>query len=111
MFEHVLNMRTRYITVALEDIYQPHNASAVLRSCECFGIQDVHIIENNNEYRINPEVVMGASKWLNLIRYREKEFNTMEAVRVLREKGYRIIATSPGTGAVPLEEFDVCKGR
>jgi tRNA (guanosine-2'-O-)-methyltransferase len=111
LFEHVLNMRTRYITVALEDIYQPHNASAVLRSCECFGIQDVHIIENNNEYRINPEVVMGASKWLNLIRYREKEFNTMEAVRVLREKGYRIIATSPGKGAVPLEEFDVRKGR
>ena len=60
LFKQVLNQRTRYITVVLEDI-QPHNASAVLRSCECFGVQDVHIIENKNEYRLNPEVVMGAT--------------------------------------------------
>ncbi|MEZ5012015.1 MAG: TrmH family RNA methyltransferase, partial [Bacteroidales bacterium] len=44
-FDRVLSYRTRYITLVLEDIYQPHNASAVLRSCDCFGIQDIHVIE------------------------------------------------------------------
>jgi tRNA (guanosine-2'-O-)-methyltransferase len=111
LFEQVLRYRTRYITVALEDIYQPHNASAVLRSCECFGIQDIHIIENKNEYRINPDVVMGATKWLELRRYREKEFNTSDAIMELRQKGYRIVATTVRDGSVPLEEFDVTKGK
>lgn len=111
LFKRVLAYRTRYITVVLEDIYQPHNASAVLRSCECFGIQDVHIIENRNPYRINPDVVMGASKWLSLKKYRGKEFNTPEAVSGLRKKGYRIVATSARQGALPLESFDIRKGR
>lgn len=111
LFERVLDYRTRYITVVLEDIYQPHNASAVLRSCECFGIQDLHVIENKNEYRINPDVVMGASKWINLKKYRGKEFNTRDAVSDLRRRDYRIIATTTREGAVPLEEFDICRGR
>ena len=111
LFERVLEYRTRYITVVLEDIYQSQNASAVLRSCECFGIQDVHIIENKNEYRVNPDVVMGASKWLNLYKYRGEEFNTMNAVAGLREKGYRIVATTTREGSVSLEEFDLRKGK
>ncbi len=61
LFDRVLDFRARYITVVLEDIYQSHNASAVLRTCECFGIQDVHIIENRNTYNINPDVVLGAT--------------------------------------------------
>lgn len=112
MFERILDFRTRYITVVLEDIYQPHNASAVMRSCECFGIQDVHIIENKNEYRINPDVVMGASKWLSISRYRVKDQNTVDSISALRENGYRIIATIPdGEGSVSLEEFDIKKGK
>ena len=47
-FSEIIRHRTRHVTIVLEDIFQPHNASAVLRSCDCFGIQDVHIIENNN---------------------------------------------------------------
>ncbi len=91
----VLGQRTRHLTVVLEDIYQPHNASAVLRSCDCFGVQDVHIIENLNTYEINPDVVMGASKWLNLYKYNNESFNTPSCFEMLKEKGYKIIATSP----------------
>ena len=85
-FEEVLDCRTRHITVVLEDIFQPHNASAVLRSCELRGIQDVHIVENNNHYDVNPEVVMGSTKWLNLYHYEGKEFNTPTAYEQLHEK-------------------------
>lgn len=94
-FEEVLAWRTRQITVVLEDIFQPHNASAVLRSCDLTGIQDVHIIENNYAFDINPDVVMGSTKWLNIHRYNELEFNTPMAIEQLKAQGYRIVATCP----------------
>ena len=52
--QQVLGERTRHITVVLEDVYQPQNASAVVRTCECLGIQELHVIENLYEYRLNP---------------------------------------------------------
>ncbi len=109
--DRVIRNRTRYITIALEDIYQSHNASAVLRTCECFGIQDVHIIENKNRYTINPDVALGASKWLNLKKYNTNEFNTLEAVSALRLAGYRIIATTLTEDATPLEDINLDKGK
>lgn len=110
-FERVLACRTRYITVALENIFQPHNASAVLRSMECFGVQDVHIIENEYEYRINPDVALGASKWLTFYRYNQARHNTRQAIEQLRKAGYRIVATTPRADAVGLEDFDLSAGR
>jgi tRNA (guanosine-2'-O-)-methyltransferase len=103
--------RTKYLTVVLEDIYQPHNASAVLRTCDCFGIQDVHIIENKNKYSVNPDVALGASKWLSLKKYNEQENNTVACINALKEKGYRIVATTPHTDDVNLEDFDLHKGK
>ena len=94
-FEEVLAWRTRHITVVLEDIFQPHNASAVLRSCDLTGIQDVHIIENNFSFDINPDVVMGSTKWLDIHHYNEQEFNTPEVIDRLHEQGYQIVATCP----------------
>jgi tRNA (guanosine-2'-O-)-methyltransferase len=94
-FGEVLRNRTRFITIVLEDIFQPHNASAVLRTCDCFGIQDVHIIENRNRYEVNPDVALGSSKWLTLHKYNKAENNTAECLSRLKEEGYRIIATTP----------------
>ncbi len=94
-FEEIILQRTRHVTVVLEDIFQPHNTSAVLRSCDCFGVQDVHIIENNNKYEINPDVALGSSKWLSLFKYHESENNTAACLQHLKDNGYRIIATTP----------------
>jgi tRNA (guanosine-2'-O-)-methyltransferase len=109
-FEAIVQQRTRYISVVLEDLYQPHNASAVLRSCDCFGIQDVHIIENVNTYDVNPDVALGSSKWLNMIRYNTSENNTPEAIAALKSKGYRIVATTPHRSEVTLQQLDLRKG-
>jgi tRNA (guanosine-2'-O-)-methyltransferase len=109
-FREIINLRTRYITVVLEDIYQPHNASAVLRSCDCFGVQDVHIIENRNRYEVNPDVALGSSKWLTMIKYNSAPDNTPEALTALRRKGYRIVATTPHQDDVTLQELPVEKG-
>jgi tRNA (guanosine-2'-O-)-methyltransferase len=94
-FVHALQFRTRHLTIVLEDIFQPHNASAVLRTCDCFGIQDVHIIENRNKYEVNPDVALGASKWLDLIKYNQTENNTVECINTLKKRGYRVVATTP----------------
>jgi tRNA (guanosine-2'-O-)-methyltransferase len=112
LFDKILDLRTRYITIVLEDIYQAHNASAVLRSCECFGIQDVHLIENHFEYRISPDVALGSDKWLTLHRYNNPNVkNTETAVETLRSKGYRIVATTPHKNDCSLEDFDLNKGK
>jgi len=110
-FLKVLNERTRYLSIVLEDIYQPQNASAVLRTADCFGIQNVHIVENKHEYRINPDVEKGASSWLSLYRYDEQQNNTKRALQALKKQGYRIIATTPHTDDVDLYDLDVTKGK
>ena len=110
-FRQVIANRTRYITVVLEDIYQSQNASAVLRTCDCLGIQDVHIIENKNRFQLNPDVVLGSSKWLNLHKHCSEEENTISAMEKLRSDGYRIVATSPHRDDTSPEEFDLTKGK
>lgn len=101
--ERVLANRTRQITVVLEDIYQSQNASAVVRTCECFGIQDIHIIENRNRYEVNRYVVRGSFKWENLIRYNSKEKdNTEVCYNYLRNHGYTIVATDPSEANIPV---------
>lgn len=110
-FVRVLNLRTNYITVVLEDLFQSHNASAVIRSCDCFGIQDIHFIENKYQFSENPEVAVGASNWLNLYRYNKLENNSLKTIQFLKNKGYRIIATTPHTNNVLLENFDLSKGK
>jgi tRNA (guanosine-2'-O-)-methyltransferase len=111
LFKQVIEKRTRYITVVLEDIFQAQNASAVLRTCDCFGIQDVHIIENTNEFQINPDVELGAAHWLNLNSYNVQKNNTLSAIDNLRRKGYRIVATTPHSNDTELENFDLNKGK
>jgi tRNA (guanosine-2'-O-)-methyltransferase len=105
-FVNVLNQRTRYITVVLEDVFQGHNAAAVLRSCDCFGVQDIYCVENRNEFKPNEEVSMGAGQWLNIYRFREKEKNNTEiCYQTLRKKGYKIVATSPHANAVSIKDL------
>ena len=109
LFDQILLNRTRYLTVILEDIFQPHNASAVLRTCDCFGVQDVHIIENENKYEVNPDVALGAYKWLDLIKHNSAESNTKEAFKTIRNQGYTIVATSPHKGDFLIDDFPIDK--
>ena len=94
-FDEVIAMRSDYMRVVLENVYQAHNASAVVRSCDCFGIQHVHFIENRNRMKLSDDVAMGSSNWLSIHRHNEKENNTVETLQDLKNAGYRIIATTP----------------
>jgi tRNA (guanosine-2'-O-)-methyltransferase len=100
LFDRIAADRTRHITLVLEDIYQPHNASAVVRTAELLGVQDLHVIENRNRYKVNPEVTLGSSKWTELHRYRERGAdNSTDCVRHLTARGFTLVATVPGEGA------------
>jgi tRNA (guanosine-2'-O-)-methyltransferase len=103
VFKEVLDRRTRHLTVVLEDLYQMHNISAVVRSCDIFGIQDVHIIRKNYDAKISHGIAKGAEKWLTFYEYDQ----TQKAIDELKRKGYRIIATTPHGRTVSLPDFDV----
>ncbi len=102
-FTDVLSRRTNHFTIAIEDVYQLHNTSAVMRSCEVFGIQNLNVVEEKYGKRIDKEIAMGAEKWVDINR-----FATMDdCVNSLRSKGYRIVATTPHCQNCDLEDFDI----
>jgi tRNA (guanosine-2'-O-)-methyltransferase len=108
----VLDLRTRYIAVVLEDIYQAQNASAAVRTCECMGIQDIHLVENVSQYSINPRVLRGSNKWISMIRYKSKSDDTTgQCLDRLREDGYRILVTDPSEDGVPVDDVDIEGGK
>lgn len=110
--EKVLNNRTHHVTVVLEDIFQSQNASAVIRTCECMGLQDIHIIEMISKYEINRRVLKGANKWMNLHRYRTRGANNVEACfQHLHEQGYKILVADPDEDGKSIHDIDVTEGK
>jgi tRNA (guanosine-2'-O-)-methyltransferase len=104
-FLKVLQNRTNHFTVAIEDVFQMHNASAVMRSCEVFGIQELNVIEQRYGKSIDKEIAMGAQKWVDI-----NSFDTVSScITDLRNKGYQIIATTPHENDCLLEDFDITK--
>jgi len=92
-FAEILNQRTRQLTVVLENIFQPHNASAVIRSCDAFGLQDLHVIERSNPFRPNKEIALGSERWISLHRHPRSS----SCVAQLQQDGFALVATSPHT--------------
>jgi tRNA (guanosine-2'-O-)-methyltransferase len=109
--DRVLAQRTRYVTVVLEDIFQSQNASAVLRTTECMGLQDVHIVEDRSKYHLNVRVLKGANKWLTMHRHRTKGVNNIaQCYEQLRNSGYRILLADPAEDGTPVDQINVEEG-
>lgn len=103
LFDRLAPQRTRHIAVVLEDIYQSHNASAVLRSCDCFGVQDVHVVESRNPFNPAGDVAVGSSKWVDWY----KHGSIQDAYRHLHKQGYRIVATLPHENDTMITDLDI----
>lgn len=104
-FEKVLALRTNHFAVGLENIFQPHNANAVIRSCDCFGIQNCYVIESINKFSASKGVSKGAIKWVDI----HKNNNTINTLDVLKKEGYQIVATTPHKNDCSLSDFDIAK--
>lgn len=107
LFQEKLKERSNRITLVLEDVFQSRNISAAMRSADCFGIQNIHIIENKNNFIKDKSVSLGAGKWINIKQYNTEENNTINCLKKLKKEGYQIIATSPHNSNISLEEIDV----
>lgn len=103
VIQRALEYRTRYLTVAVENSTNPHNASAVVRSCDIFGVQDMHVIQSNEAFKALNAVAKGASKWINLYRYE----TTASCIEQLKKDGYRIVATTPHERGYTLSELPI----
>ncbi|AWX43066.1 tRNA (guanosine(18)-2'-O)-methyltransferase [Flagellimonas maritima] len=101
-FLDVLAERTKFLTVAIEDVYQLHNTSAVIRSCDAFGVQEIHVIEDKFGKRLDKNIAMGAEQWVDVNRYT----TTSDCIRVLKDEGYTIIATTPHDNSTLLSNFE-----
>lgn len=106
-FERIASERTRYFTVAVENIFQEHNASAVMRSCDCFGVQDLHIIEKTNKFNVNRDIALGSGQWVNHYHYTDEHFPTTDCIQNLKNKGYKIAATTPHTDAYTINTLPI----
>lgn len=109
LFSKVTANRTRHFTIVAEDTYQDHNASALIRNCDCFGIQDLHIIEEINRYRLAVGMTQGSEKWVDLHYYSKNEDNTQTCIDTLKGQGYAIIATTPHENDCFVDDFDVSR--
>lgn len=105
-FGHVMAGRTRKITVLLENLSQSHNFSAILRSCDCFGVQDVHVVDPREVFEVSKDVALGAEKWLSIQRYHGKTA-AEQSVRHLKDAGYRVVVTSPHGESESIRNVDV----
>lgn len=113
LMERILSYRTRYLTVVMEDLYQSQNTSAIIRTCECMGIQDVHVIEHYARYGTNKKVLKGSHYWMDIIKHRVRHERNSIASEItgLKNNGYRILVTSVDPGSKPIQEVDVSAGK
>jgi tRNA (guanosine-2'-O-)-methyltransferase len=95
------------LVVGIENIQQDHNASAIMRSMDCLGFQELHLIEKNNSYQFQRDIALGAARWLDVTQHQEGPEPVLDAIAQLKNKGYRIVATSPHHKAVTPQTIDI----
>jgi tRNA (guanosine-2'-O-)-methyltransferase len=106
-FEQVLNLRTKHITVALENVSDLQNINAAIRSAEGFGLQELHIINNGTKFKPAKKIVQGSHRWVTIHQHKEEANNTLSCIRHLREKGYKIVATTPHEKVHTIRKLDI----
>lgn len=109
LFEEKIQQRTKHICLVLEDIYQGRNISASIRSADCFGVQDIHVIENSNNFEEDSEVSLGSEKWVSIYRHNTLKNNTLNSINKLKKNGYQIIGTTIYDEDISLYDLNIDK--
>jgi len=107
MFERIAPQRSKHIVVGLENIQQDHNASAIMRTMDCLGFQELHLIEKNNNYQFQRDIALGAARWLDVMQHQHEPEPILDSIAHLRQKGYQIVATSPHIKASTPQNIDL----
>jgi tRNA (guanosine-2'-O-)-methyltransferase len=107
LFEKIAPQRSRHLVVGLENIQQDHNASAIMRTMDCLGFQELHLIEKNNNYQFQRDIALGAARWLDVVQHQQEPEPVLDSIAHLRQKGYQIVATSPHINASTPQNIDL----
>jgi tRNA (guanosine-2'-O-)-methyltransferase len=107
LFEKIAPQRSRHLIVGLENIQQDHNASAIMRTMDCLGFQELHLIEKNNNYQFQRDIALGAARWLDVVQHQQEPEPVLDSIAHLRQKGYQIVATSPHINASTPQNIDL----
>ena len=107
VLQRTVASRTHYMRILTENMFHPQNASAIMRHCEAFGIQQIHTVEDRCKFDPSVNIVRGTQKWVDV----EHHETTREALAALKSEGYRIVATTPHRCSATPETFDVTKGK
>ena len=107
MFDRIAGDRTRHLAVVLENVYQEHNASAILRTCDCFGVQDLYVIEKNFRYEVKRDIALGAGRWVDMHHFDSGEHPDKDCIIALKQKGYKIVSTSPHATSRTIHDLDL----
>jgi tRNA (guanosine-2'-O-)-methyltransferase len=105
LFEKVIEQRTNHLTVISEDIFQEHNASAIVRTCDSFGVQTLHLIETRNKYQVHEGIARGSNQWVTLEHHYTEHQSVKSIINSIKSRGYKIVATSPH--AIEYDIFNV----
>lgn len=109
LFNEKIKERTKFVTLVLEDIYHAQNTSAAIRTCDCFGIQTMHVIENRNQFNVHTGITLGSANWIDIKRHKKEENNTRQALTKLKKEGYKIVATTPLPDTKSLYDLELDK--
>ena len=107
MFERIAPQRSRHLVVGLENIQQDHNASAIMRTMDCLGFQELHLIEKNNTYAFQRDIALGAARWLDVIQHQNPPEPIFDGIDLLKRQGYKIVATTPHHKAFTPQTLDL----
>jgi len=105
LIESRANERTNRLTLVLQDIFHPHNVNAVLRTSDCLGLRDIHVIEGKYAFKTSQNISKGASKWVNVYRHPDEA----ACLHTLHKAGYVVFAASPHHEAATPVNVDLSK--
>lgn len=90
--ERVLAARLKSLTVVIENLHDPHNGAAAIRSAEAFGLCELHVVEEAEPFRFSPKVTQGCDKWIEIRRHAD----FAACARALHDRGFVLYAAIPG---------------
>ncbi len=93
--------RTRNLVLALDGVHDPHNLSAIVRSCDAFGLLDLHVVESNARFRVSRKVSQGADKWLDIHRWPDPD----ACAERLVDDGYKLWVADVRPGSLSVDEL------
>jgi len=101
--EAILASRMSRLAVVVEDVRDPHNIDAVVRTAESFGVQNLYRVETDTRESIAASVTQGAHRWLTQHRFERAD----TCLAGLRDDGYTVWAADVAPGAMPLDELEL----